>query len=425
MARLAQTLQKHPLIRTLLDLKGNQRACAYTEPLWGIPYNLYAPYITLYMYALGVGDTQIGLLLSIGMILQAAFSLLGGVLIDKMGRRLSTLVFDILCWTIPCLIWMVSHSFAGFLLAAVFNSMWKITDNSWTCLLTEDADPRQLVDIFTWVTIAGLLAVFFAPISSGMVAKMGVVPTMRILYFLAFIMMTAKFIILYIYSTETQQGLKRMAETQSIPLHKMLFQYKDVFLQILKSPATRLLIAILTLFNISTLVTGNFFALYITENLKIPDSFVALFPMIRAAVMLLFIFTIQGRLNRLPYRPIMISGLVLYFLSHLLLLIAPVHNIWLLIGFTLCDAFAFALFTPRSNSLIVLCVDKKERSRIVSLIFVMIIAIAAPFGWAIGRLSSIDRRLPFMLNLVVFAIMILLIAFSGVLRRQDQENSEE
>jgi hypothetical protein len=30
-----------------------------------------------------------------------------------------------------------------------------------------------------------------------------------------------------------------------------------------------------------------------------------------------------------------------------------------------------------------------------------------------------------MLNLIVFVIMILLIAFSGVLRRQDQENLEE
>jgi len=45
---------KHPLIHTLKNLRGNARACVYTEPLWGIPFNLYSPYISVYMIALGM-----------------------------------------------------------------------------------------------------------------------------------------------------------------------------------------------------------------------------------------------------------------------------------------------------------------------------------------------------------------------------------
>ena len=82
---------KHPLINTLINLEGNQKACVYTEPLWGIPYNLYAPYATLYMYALGVRDQQIGLLISIGMVLQVISALFGGIATDKLGRRKCTL----------------------------------------------------------------------------------------------------------------------------------------------------------------------------------------------------------------------------------------------------------------------------------------------------------------------------------------------
>ena len=45
--------KNHAMIRTLLGLRGNPRACVYTEPLWGIPYNLFIPYASLYMLALG------------------------------------------------------------------------------------------------------------------------------------------------------------------------------------------------------------------------------------------------------------------------------------------------------------------------------------------------------------------------------------
>lgn len=58
----------HPMVDTLLNLEGNPRACVYTEPLWGIPFNLYAPYVSIYMYSLGVNDVQIGLITSIGMV---------------------------------------------------------------------------------------------------------------------------------------------------------------------------------------------------------------------------------------------------------------------------------------------------------------------------------------------------------------------
>ena len=37
-------MPENPLISTLKNLRGNPRACVYTEPLWGIPYNLFAPY---------------------------------------------------------------------------------------------------------------------------------------------------------------------------------------------------------------------------------------------------------------------------------------------------------------------------------------------------------------------------------------------
>ena len=97
-------LNNHSLITTLKNLGGNPRGCVYTEPLWGIPFNLYSPYASIYMLALGLSDKQIGLIVSISWGFQIVLALLSGVVTDKLGRRRTTLIFDILSWGVPALI---------------------------------------------------------------------------------------------------------------------------------------------------------------------------------------------------------------------------------------------------------------------------------------------------------------------------------
>lgn len=420
---MSEKKPKSGLVHSLLSLRGNPRACVYTEPLWGIPYNLYSPYATLFMAALGISDRQIGFLLSVGAVFQVIAAILGGVLCDKLGRRKTTAVFDILSWSVPCLIWMFSQNFWWFFAAAVVNGMWKITDNAWNCLLVEDAREEDLVDIYTWVNVSGLMAVFFAPISGLLISRLTLVPTMRILYFVTFVMMTSKFLILYFASRETRQGRIRMEETKNVPIWKMLLEYKDVLRLIFRTPATRFIIIIYALINVSTMVTGTFFSLYITENLGVSQAFVSVFPMVRAALMLAFIFTLQNFFNRLPYRPVMGWALVLYVVSHVLLLAAPAGNIWMIMGYTVCEAFACALFMPRRDALMVIFIDAKERSRVQSLLYVVTMAITPPFGTLIGELSAIDRRLTFALNILLFAAMAALVLTSEELRQQDAAQS--
>lgn len=411
---------KHPLINTLINLKGNQRACVYTEPLWGIPYNLYAPYATLYMYALGVKDQQIGLLISIGMVLQVFAALFGGIATDKLGRRKCTFIFDLASWSIPTLIWTFSQNFWWFLAAAIFNSMWQITSNSWNCLLVEDCPPNILVDIYTWCTISGLLSVFFAPLAGILVSKATLIPAMRIIYGITFITMTSKFIILYFFSKETKQGLRRLEETKDQRIVDMLMGYKDVFKLIARTPATRMILAIMTIINIGTMITGNFFSLYINKNLLIPESYIAYFPIVRAVVMLVFIFSVQAFINNLPYRPVMTIGASLYVLSNILLLVAKPQSYGILLLYMLCESFAHALLIPRKDSLLVLFVDPQERARILGLLYVLMIAITSPFGWITGKLSEINRMFPFVLNIILYIACVALVLLSTTLAQHDK-----
>ena len=79
-------MKNHSLIRALVNLTGNQRGCVYTEPLWGIPFNLYTPYVSVFMVALGLSDHSIGLVVSIAWVSQLVFALLGGVITDKLEQ---------------------------------------------------------------------------------------------------------------------------------------------------------------------------------------------------------------------------------------------------------------------------------------------------------------------------------------------------
>lgn len=419
--KFKQTLMRHDLVRTLIELKGNPKISLLTEPLWNIPYNLFTPYATLYMYALGVGDTQIGFLLSVGMCFQIVTALLGGIITDKLGRRVTTIIFDTFAWSIPCLIWAFAQNFWWFLAAAICNSMYQITNVSWTCLFVEDCDPKKMVNAFTWIQVTGLIAVFFAPLATLLVDWFTMVTAVRFIYFFSFVSMTAKFVILFIRGTETEQGRKRMAETKDESLFHLFVGYKDVFLKMLHSPAMMFVVVFMVLNNIYTMVTTNFFSLYITQNLGVAEQLVAIFPMVRAAVMLVFILLAQNFFNRMKYRVVMTAGLILYIISHAVLLLAPPQELLLIWVYTFVEAFAFALVNPRKDSISALFVDKEERSRAYGLLYVIIIAFSTPFGWLVGFLSSLNRTLPFLLNIVVFGVCILLVLCSSTLRRHDEE----
>ena len=215
-------MKNHPFIRTLLGLRGNARGCVYTEVLWGIPFNLYAPYVSVYMLALGLVDSQIGLIASVSLVGQFFSSLVSGALTDKYGRKLTTLFSDIIAWSIPVLIWAVAQNFYYFLAAALINSTWRVSMTSWSCLLVEDTDERLLVDVYSLIYVANYVVAFFAPIAGLLIHTFTLVPTMRGLYLLAFVLMTTKFLVMNNMVSETRQGVIRMQETSNQSLFSLL-----------------------------------------------------------------------------------------------------------------------------------------------------------------------------------------------------------
>jgi Na+/melibiose symporter-like transporter len=411
----------HPLFRTLFSLRGNPKSCVYTEPLWGIPYNLYAPYVSVYMLALGLHDSQIGLLVTIGMILQVFTALLSGPITDKLGRRKTTLIFDFFAWSVPTFIWAISQNFWYFVVAAIFNSTWRVTHTSWSCLMVEDADPDQLVDIYSWVYIAGLLAAFFAPIASLLINRFTLVPTMRGLYIFACIMMTAKFIILWFHSTETKQGAIRMEETRHQGLLSLLGSYGDVIKQVLHTPRTLYTLGIMLAMYTANTITNTFWGIIVTQRINIPEAHLALYPFARSIIMMFFFFLLMPRIKELHFRNPMAVGFAGLALSQIILVVIPEKSYFLLLISTLLEACSYATVSTQIDRMIVVTIDAQERARIMGLLLMVVIIFTAPFGWIAGKLSEINRVLPFILDLIFYVTGIALVFLAA--RQQSREKN--
>jgi MFS family permease/uncharacterized membrane protein YeaQ/YmgE (transglycosylase-associated protein family) len=397
-------LRNHSLFATLFSLRGNPRGCVYFEPLWGIPYHLYMPYVSLYMIALGVTEKEIGLILSVSWIFQIFLAMLSGVVTDKLGRRLTTLIFDILSWSVPALISAAAQNFWYFLAAGIINSVWRITHTSWSCLLVEDADESQLVDIFTWINIANLIVGFVAPLGFFLIEKFSFVPTVRGLYVFAAVMFTLKAVLTYLWTEETAHGKVRLQETKNQSVFDVFGEYKGVLRDVLRAPQTLYTAGIMLVMSITELISGGFWSVLVSEKLQIPIGNLAWFPLIRSAIMLLFYFTLMPAIGRMHFKRPMTLGFLGYVLSHLILVTAPRAEYGFLIVSVFIEACSLAVVRPLLDQMIVLTVNAQERARILSILSVGVILFTSPFGWIAGNLSTANKNFPFFLNIALFII---------------------
>ena len=364
--------------------------------------NLCLPYATVYMLTFGISDVQIGIVTSIYMFSQMIFAFLSGAIIDKMGRRKSTAIFDFLAWSLPCLIWASSQGFWFFVVAALLNGTMKITTVSWDCLLVEDAPRDKITHIYSWVIISANLSALFAPISSILVAKLTLAPAIRILYINAFIIMTAKIIILYKLSTETAVGKVRREVTRNMSWREMLSGYKSALHKILNSQGTIFAIIISILVEIVAMIGMTFWQIIASRRIGIPDTLLPIFPMARSILSIFLFFTVISHINQSKMKWPLFGGFLSTIVSCILLISISNTGAWgyvILSVSLIFEALGFAVLATIRESLVAIHVDPDERSGIMALLQTTVMLVSVPFGFIGGLLSDISRILPFVLSI--------------------------
>ena len=165
--------------------------------------------------------------------------------------------------------------------------------------------------------------------------------------------------------------------------------------------------------SISNVITGSFWGIIVTERLHIPAQNLAIFPFVKSAVMLFFFFMVMPRFNKMHFKLPVALGLLGLTVSQLMLITAPDQGYLFLIISVFLEACCFAAINPLMDQMVVLTIDPRERARIQSILYVGIILITSPFGWIAGNLSGIDKILPFILNIALFAVGAVLAYLAG------------
>ncbi|HPT78661.1 MAG TPA: MFS transporter [Candidatus Atribacteria bacterium] len=407
---MKQLILKNKLLRTLVELRGNPRACVYTEPMWGLSMNLCLPYATVYMLALGMNDVQVGIVTSIYMFSQMIFAFLSGAIIDKLGRRLSTAIFDFLAWSIPCLIWASSQGFWFFVVAALLNGMMKIPTVSWDCLLIEDAPKDKITHIYSWVIIFGNLSALFVPISSVLVSRLTLAPALRILYINAFVVMTAKILLLYKFSTETATGRIRWEETRNIPWLDMLKGYRNAFGKISGSRGTIFAIVISILVEIVSMLGVTFWQIIASRRIGVPDTLLPIFPMVRSILSIILFFTVISRIRQTKLKWPLYGGFISSIIGCLLLISITGTGFWgyaVLMLSLVFEALGTAVLSTLRESLVAIHADPVERSTIMAILQTTVMLVSVPFGFLGGLLSDISKALPFVMSIALLLLGVL------------------
>jgi hypothetical protein len=327
-----------------------------------------------------------------------------------MGRRKSTVIFDFLAWSLPCLIWASSQGFWFFVVAALLNGTMKITTVSWDCLLIEDAPKDKITQIYSWVMISANLSALFAPISSILVAKLTLAPAIRILYINAFVIMTAKLLILYKFSTETAVGKIKREATRNLSWGEMLSGYRSALHKIRTSRGTKFAIIISILVEIVAMLGMTFWQIIASRRIGVPDTLLPIFPMARSVLSILLFFTVISRIRQTKLKWPLYGGFASLIISGILLISITKTDVlgYIVLSVSLVfDALGGAVLGTLRESLVAIHVDPVERSGIMAILQTTVMMVSVPFGYIGGLLSDISKVLPFVLSIVLLMLGIL------------------
>ncbi len=393
---------KHPLWRTLRTLKGNQRACVITEPLWAVPNNLFIPFASIYMAALGLQDAEIGIVSSVGLTLQFLAALFSGAIVDKYGRRKTMLIFGLISWSIPCMLWAGAQGYWYFILAIALNGLWRITGNSFSCMIIENGDTDKLVNIYTILNLFGLLAGFISPLVGLCIDRFTLVPSMRIIYLISLVLMSVKFLLQYRLASESEIGKQRLEECKDRSLLGLTFGGWSEFVKAIRHTRLLLYVILMTLITCFNITQATFWPLFVTNSYDVSVSMIAVFPFMKAITTIAVYLFITSRINMHSVRKplLMALGTHLTGLS-LLILCLPFAKAALAVVFfsAICEAAALAVLGPLCETIMSVAIPSKERARVNSLITAMILLISIPIGATAGQLSQHNRMLPLVLNI--------------------------
>ncbi|MCR2804489.1 MFS transporter [Paenibacillus soyae] len=404
-------------------LKGNSRGCLAFEPLFLIPYSMFATYATIYMSELGLSETQIGWVTTLTLVVQVFSSFLSGYLTDRMGRKAALLTFDLLSWSVGTLLWAVSQNFWFFAAAAIINGFQRVPHTAFYCLLVEDTEPRERTYVFTVLQVIGVIGGLFAPLGGLLVHHYGMVTGVRIMYVLAFVLMTAQFLGRHYTTRETEMGLRKKREARELGLNASLRDYLATIRAVLADRGLLLMFGVYILFNFQMTVKGTYLSLFLADELGMAEDWISLVPAVSSVVMLLVLWQVIPRIPERLMNRTMLWGFILSAVSNAILALTPTGAMGWIVASTVLAAGATMITAPYLESAVANAIDDERRAKMFAVLSVLVLLAVSPSGIIGGWAYSVDPQIPIWLVTAAFLLSIPLLLAGA--RRSKEANTAQ
>ena len=341
------------IARSLEGLPKNARNAILVEPMWalfGVVIMYYAP---LYMTGVGLSSAEVGLLGSIMLAFSFVFQTLAATITNRLGRKRTSLIWDLVSWTVPMLIWAFAQDFAAFLLAAVLNASVRIVSVSWSLLVIEDVEPSERSRVFGILNLIGAACGLMTPVVGWLMTKFGVVPTLRMFYFLGAIVMTTMFFLRNALTDETRNGIAAMLEHEGLsPWQSVVKNLQQLAEQKKNTKLLWLMGFYVLAFFIEQM--NLFQILFFSQTLKFGELAVSLVPVAVACVTALIYASVLRRFSSMYVGQALLLTCLLGLLGAVLMVVIPPGNlVVLLLVVSVVSGAAFLTRTYRDTALFV------------------------------------------------------------------------
>ena len=349
---------------------------------------------------------EVGMLNSVSFATRSAAALFVAYIINRLGRKKSVLMFDVISWVVPYIILSFANNFWHFFIASMISGFGIINGVAWNCYIVEDVKPGNRINAFNILEIMTIVCGFITPVTGFLIARYSLISTIRAVYLFAAICMIIWVLLRLVFMTETSVG-RKIKEEGSINSKEIFINFWKTFKVIIKKRRLIALFFVSIMINFCLTIYNLFYIPYLITHLSYSESGVSIIPMVISVVALTILLIVVPKAKK--NNKLMVYGLVLYTVGSILLLAAPVNNSLILIGLNiLCWAISKSLVNVVLQTQIANTIEDSNRADVMGLFNILSTVAMLPAGIIGGILYGMSSKFPFILVFFLYFISLII-----------------
>ncbi len=358
----------------MMKLERNARICRNCFPFWAVPYTIYTYYLSLFLMEEGLSSANIATLMTVANASALVFSFIASPIVDRMGRRLSTFVFDLLSSALPCLIYLLGGNLVLALIAQAMTGLNRIMSTGYYLLMIEDTSDENSIGAMNWFNIILVGSGLTTPLAGLVVSKLGLVAGERFFLIISAISMTLQAIIRHVLVKETPTGLKVMSQRANYSFKDILRSYVDVIKYMgrnRKVASAMTINAIVYVYYTVGTTISMFFTPYFSEFRGLTGVTLGMVGGIYAGGTLFSMLFINPRVKPRNLYPYTIISSLVSIAGFLMLILCPMGNTVLLFAAIVLISLSYGALKTIADSLLALEMNNEYSSGLYSFSFVL------------------------------------------------------